>query len=565
MELLSPIPVETSAVTKDIVMRSEKLIAPALRRFGAAMLLAFAAAPPAAESAPEAAAPARVPRRSRARIQPYLEIAQVLSADLSGGETLTFTSLAAGIDGTIVRRRISVQASYRYQRNIEWSGNAGDSDMHSGLAAISVQAIPGALQLEAGAMATRTGGEGRALGVSPRDASAEVYAAYAGPSLSTHAGPVAVNASYRLGYVAVDDDGAINGPGGDFESSVSHSATASAGMAPGRLPVGWTVGAGYGRTEGEGDFDPDFEGAYIRGDVVVPVSPSLAVTAGVGYENIEASQRDVVRDVNGVPVAGPDGRPVVDPNAPRVLTYDLAGLIYDAGIIWRPTRRTELEARAGHRYGGTTFVGSLAHQFSPRSGMSLAVYDTVETFGNLLVSDLSSLPDNFEVDRDPLTGALNPCTFGEQPGQGRCFDRSLQSIRGTAFRMRGASLTFSGTRGLWNWGVGGGYSRRTYGRGNGPAGTTIVGSEDESFGVSGSLGRRLTRTSDLGLSAYASWFDSDVPGSGEVFSTGASANYSRTFIMDHLRLMAAVGLYHSDDGTADSNVASGLLGLRYSF
>ena len=558
--------------TELVVRRAARLGAPAWLACFASMTFAQPLPPPpasgvdfAAPPAEAAVAPASRVRTRRARVQPYLEVAQVVSADLDGGDTLTYTSLAAGVDGAIVRRRVSVSASYRYQRNIEWSGNAGDNDMHSGVAAISAQIVPNAVQFEAGAMATRTGGDGRAVGLTARDASVEVYGAYAGPSVSTHAGPVAINANYRLGYVAVDDDGVANGPVDGFESSVSHSATASAGMSPGELPVGWTVGAGYGRTEGEGDFDPDFQAAYVRGDVVVPVSPTLAVTAGVGYEDIEASQNDVVRDAAGAPVLGPDGRPVADPNAPRVLTYDLSGLIYDAGIIWRPTRRTELQARAGHRYGGTTFVGSLSHAFSPRSGMSLTVYDTVETFSNILINDLSSLPDGFQVQRDPLTGALNPCAFGTQPGQGACFDRSLQSIRGTAFRMRGASLTVSGTRGLWSWGAGAGYSRRTYGRGQGPAGVTVVGSEDESYGVSASLGRRLSRTSDMGLSAYASWFDSDIPGSDEVFSTGATANYSRTFIMDHVRLLAAVGLYHSDDGTLDSTVASGLLGLRYSF
>ena len=557
--------------TELVVRLAARLGAPALLACLASVAPAQSAPPPAsgvdfaAPPADAAAAPARPTRQRRARVQPYLEVAQVISADLSGGDTLTYTSLSAGVDGAIVRRRVSVAASYRYTRNIEWSGNAGDNDMHSGVAQISAQIVPNAVQFDAGAMATRTGGDGRAVGLTARDSSVEVYAAYAGPSLSTHAGPVAINASYRLGYVAVDDDGAANGPADSFESSVSHSATASAGMAPGELPFGWTVGAGYGRTEGEGEFDPDFQGAYVRGDVVVPVSPTLAVTAGVGYEDIEASQRDVVRDAGGAPVLGPNGRPVADPNAARVLTYDLSGLIYDAGIIWRPTRRTELQARAGHRYGGTTFVGSLSHTLSPRSGMSAVVYDTVETFGNILINDLSSLPDNFEIERDPLTGALNPCAFGTQPGQGACFDRSLQSIRGTAFRMRGASLTFSGTRGLWNWGAGAGYTRRTYGRGEGPAGVTVVGSQDQSYGVSASLGRRLSRTSDMGLSAYASWFDSDIPGSDQVFSTGATANYSRTFVMDHLRLLAAVGLYHSDDGTVDSTVASGLVGLRYNF
>jgi hypothetical protein len=519
---------------------------------------------PGAEALPPAE-PAAEPRRARTRIQPYLEIAQVVSYEIDSGDTLTYTSVAAGVDGRVQTRRMAVQLSYRYQRIIEWNDEVGDQDIHSGLAMANVQVVPGMLNFDAGALATRTAGEGRAIGVTDRDASVEIYSAYAGPTLSTRAGPVAVNAAYRLGYVAVDDDSLTGGPREDYDSAVTHSATASVGMAPGPLPVGWTVGAGYGRTDSSGEFDHEFEGAYMRGDVVVPVSSTLAVTAGVGYEDLEASQLDLARDANGVPILGPDGRPVADPTRPRVLTYDLSGIIYDAGIIWRPSARTELQARVGYRYGGETFMGSLSHQFSANTGMTAVVYDTVATFGSILVNDLSSLPDNFEIERDPLTGELLGCAFGADPGTGICLDRSLQSIRGNTFRLRGASLVFSGRGRLWSWGAGAGYSHRRYGRPADPAFDILGPNEDQSFGLYASLGRSLSRNSDIGLNVFASWFDTDEPDFDTVFSAGGTASYSRRMLLDRLRLMAALGLYHSDDGTLDSTVASGLLGLRYDF
>jgi hypothetical protein len=135
-------------------------------------------------------------------------------------------------------------------------------------------------------MATRTGGQGRAVGTTVFDPSVEVYSAYAGPTLSTHAGALAINAAYRLGYVAIDDDTPA-GAAADYGSAVAHSLTGSVGMAPGSLPVGWTIGAGYARTDNDGEFDSQFEGAYVRGDVVVPVGPTLALTAGIGYEDFE--------------------------------------------------------------------------------------------------------------------------------------------------------------------------------------------------------------------------------------------------------------------------------------
>ena len=50
-----------------------------------------------------------------------------------------------------------------------------------------------------------------------------------------------------------------------------------------------------------------------------------------------------------------------------------------------------------------------------------------------------------------------------------------------------------------------------------------------------------------------------------MFSTGGTASYSRSFLLDRLSFLAALGLYHTDDGTLDSTVASGLAGLRYTF
>jgi hypothetical protein len=108
---------------------------------------------------------------------PYLEVSQVVSAELDSGDVLTYTSVAAGVDAQIRTRRVTVSLGYRYQRNIEWEGDVGDTDIHSGVALVNAQIVPGRLQFDAGALATRTGGEGRALGVTDRDASVEVYSA----------------------------------------------------------------------------------------------------------------------------------------------------------------------------------------------------------------------------------------------------------------------------------------------------------------------------------------------------------------------------------------------------
>lgn len=560
-------------------MKTELALPRALCRLSLAIGLSLAAAsahaqdaPPADDAAPAAESqadeqaesrPSRRTQRARTEVSAYLEVAQVLSADLDGGETLTYTSVAAGVDGRVQTRRVTAQMSLRYERNIEWNDNVGDRDVVSGLAVVNAQIVPGVVQLDAGAMATRTGGDGRVFGVTNRDSAVDVYGAYAGPTLSTHAGPLAINASYRLGYVKVDDHRAGGALNSDFDSATAHSATASIGMAPGPLPFGWTVGAGYARENSGGRFRQRFEAMYVRGDVVVPIGSTFAVTAGVGYEDIEASQRDVLRDAGGVPVVGPGGGPVADPAAPRLLTYDLSGVSYDAGVIWRPSPRTELQARAGRRYGGTTVIGSLDHRFNEHQGLHVEVFDSVETFGNRLVSDIRGIGNNFDANRDPLTGGLSGCVFGAQGGSGGCFDRSLSAISGNSFRMRGGSLVFSGERGLWSYGVGAGYAHRRYNR---PAvtGFASFAGEDEVYSVYGQVARQLSRTSEINFDAFASWYDSDVA-ADNVTTLGATLSYNRSFLLDRLRLLAALGLYRTDDGVDATTNASALGGLRYTF
>jgi hypothetical protein len=197
--------------------------------------------------------------------------------------------------------------------------------------------------------------------------------------------------------------------------------------------------------------------------------------------------------------------------------------------------------------------------------MNAAVYDSVQTLGNLVINDLSTLPNDSQVSRDPLTGSLGGCVFGSDPGRGVCLSNSLQSVRSGTFRLRGASLVFSGERGLWSWGLGGGYAHRTYERPNDPAFLLLGADSDDSVTVSGSLSRRLSRTTEVALDVYASWFDTDAANFRSVTSTGATISYTRQMLLDRLRFLAAIGLYHTDTGTVDDTVLSGLVGLRYTF
>ena len=521
------------------------------------------------------AAPAQ---KGRTQVVPYLEVQQVLNADLNGGDVLTYTSLAAGVDARTSTRTVDAQVSYRYERRIAWEDDLGDEDVHTGLAAVRAELVPNTLTMNAGALATRARADGRGpiFGFGTVDGinQVDVYSVYAGPDFSSTSGRLDIAASYRLGYVKVDDHNLARFPllpGASvydrYDSSTNHTAKVSVGMAPGALPFGWTASAGYAR-EDVGRLDQRYEASFVRGDVLLPVSPTVALTAGAGYEKIEASQQDVVRGSNGVPILTPGGRLIADPSRPRLLAYDQTGFIWDAGVIWRPSRRTEVQARVGRRYDDTTYTGSVRHQINSAYAITGSVYDSVDSFGRIVVADLATVPTNFRVGRNPLNAGavgVGGCVFGNDPGTGTCLDDAFQAISTANFRNRGANILLSGGRGPWSVGLGASYSQRKYFQPDVLDGFALDRFTDESFTLSASLARQLSRTSGVAFEGYASWFDSGALGSDSVFGTGVSASYHRSFLFDRLQGQAAVGLYSTDNGLFDSRVAQALVGLRYSF
>jgi hypothetical protein len=117
---------------------------------------------------------------------------------------------------------------------------------------------------------------------------------------------------------------------------------------------------------------------------------------------------------------------------------------------------------------------------------------------------------------------------------------------------------------VWSYGIGAGYSNRRY---FAPPGATFVldGVTDQSFSLSGNVGRRLSRTSGYDIAGYAAWSDSGIAGADGAFSTGVTGTYYRRIFRDRLEAHAAGGIYTTQSGPFDSTVASVLFGLRYSF
>ncbi|KQS01426.1 hypothetical protein ASG11_17285 [Sphingomonas sp. Leaf357] len=510
---------------------------------------------------------------ARKSITPYIELGQVLTADLQSGDVLTYSTASAGVDATISTRNVEVQLSYNYQHNFSWDKRYGDDDLHSGLARASVKVAPG-VSIDGGALATRARSDIRgaapAVPVGRQDNVTQLYSAYVGPTVATEVGPASLNASYRFGYTKVEAPGATGvAPGSprldNFDDSKTHLATASIGIGSGHgLPVGVTVSGQYERDDAS-QLKQRYEGKFGRGDVVVPVLPTLALTAGAGYEKIEVSQKDPALDgATGQPVVDANGRFVTNEASPRRIAYETDGLIYDAGLVWKPSPRTTLQARVGKRYGGMTYTGSLSYAASRSIGIQIAVYDSVDTFGRQLRDGIAALPSSFIDQRDAFSQQFSGCTFGQSNiAAGSCLNGVLQSISTASYRARGVDAVLSANRGPLSFGVGAGYAnRKLYAPGG--VGYTVYGVTDQSYYGQAYVSAHLDRNSGINGNLFVNYYESGLSNAPAVFSTGATASYYRNF--GRVGTTLSAGLYNfSQDGFEDQTSGQAQVGVRYSF
>ena len=506
----------------------------------------------------------------RLAVQPYIEASQILTAQLSpGDDVVTYTQLAAGVDASINGRRSAGTVSLRYERNFGW-GNASDSDTITGIARGSFEVVPRTVTLEAGALAARTSVDGSGANVftgqNNADFTTQTYSAYAGPRVQTRVDDVEVTGQYLIGYTRVESPDVVtaNGNAVDvFDESVSQQAQARAGFAPGTyLPIGVGVGAGYFREDID-TLDQRVIDANVRADVTVPITPTFAVVGGVGYEDVEVSSRDAVRNANGVPILGPDGRIVTDEASPRVIAFESTGLIWDVGVMWRPSRRTSLQAGYGRRYDSDTFYGSFSFAPNPNTNLSIGAFDGIRGFGGRLTNSLASLPTDFDVVRDPITGAVVGCVNAVTGGS--CLDGLLGSIRSSVFRSRGVAGNFSRRVGRYTAAISAGYEQREF---IGAPGTVLAaanGVTDENYYAAGTVGGEIGRRGTFTVATYANWFEGGF-GANDLFGLGSSASYSHAFTQSLSgRAAVAVNYLDSDFTTEDLKTASALVGLRYGF
>ncbi len=506
-------------------------------------------------------------------IAPYIELGQVLTADLNrGGDVLTYSTLAAGVDASLQGRRVEGQVSYRYEHRFTYDRRQTDSDVHSGLARVAVKVAPG-FGFDAGAVATRARSDirGAAPGVlvgNVRNIS-QIYSVYGGPTVGTHVGPVGVSGSYRYGYTKAQAPGATGVTPGQpaldvFDSSQSQIAQASLNLKSGTvLPIGITVSGAWERDDAS-QLGQRYEGKYGRGDVTVPIAPTLALLGGVGYENIKISQRDALLDAAGQPIADRNGRFQSAPGAARRIAYQFDGIYYDAGVMWRPSSRTQVEARVGQRYGSTSVTGSISYQPTSAVALRVGVYDGIQTFGRQIQSSIAATPTSFVANQNALGNDFNGCVFGGQGGAaGNCLNSALQSISTSAYRSRGVDAIVSVNRGPLTFGVGGGYANRRFVT---PVGNRLAlsGLSDQSYYIQAFAALALDSRTSVDANVFGNYYNSGIAGAPKVYGIGATGGISRRF--GKLSARASAGIYTFGQDRAETAVSvQALLGARYTF
>jgi len=551
-------------------------------RFACALIALAVPAVAAAQDAPQRPTDSQAGRDSRGsslnrtHVTPYIEAAQVLTQEIEPGDDfVTYTQVAAGIDALVVGNHSAASVSLRYERRIGWEDSDNvDGDTISGVARASIALVPREVTIEAGGLAAQTRVEGNGAAsiggfAGNDDYTSQVYAGYIGPSVHAMAGDVEIEGHYRFGYTRVEEpDAFVLAPGTVpvdlLDESTIHAAFLRLGVAPrtSGLPVGFGLGGGW-TEQNISNLDQRVRDRYVRGDVTVPLGPTFAVVGGVGYEDVEVSSRDAQRDVNGDPIIGPDGRFVTDHSVPRQIAYQTDGLIWDVGVMWRPSRRTSLEAYFGERYGSESFHGSFSYQPNTHESHYAVVYDNVTSFGGTLVNTVAGLPSQFNAFRNPITGQIGGCVASLQGGS--CIGGSISNLNAAVFRNRGVAYSYSADLGRTQVGTGVGYDRRKF---IGAAGTVLGATNDvvdESIWLAIYSSTQLDSRSSLTANANANWFESGLAPSDDILGYSASLAYNRDLIRG-LSATAAVAF----DGVTRENLedfmaASALVGLRYSF
>lgn len=517
--------------------------------------------------------------KRRLAIRPYIEAAQVVQANLGSrsglaynDDVVTYSTIAAGADATINGRNNQGVISARYERRFTWNRKS-NTDGVTGIARMSSSIVPNALRVDYGGFANRTyvSETGAAFGTSAvgADSLTQVYSLYAGPTLATQKGDVAMTAHYHAGYTSLNSQGNVTANGATagvdrLDHSTVQEGRLAIGNRPGEgLPVGLGADAGIYQ-EDVSNLTQRVSDKHVRGSITIPVTEDVSLVGGAGYEHVRVSARNAKYDSAGNVIVDSNGRFVTDYSTGRQIAFDTEGLIWDAGVVWRPSRRTNVEFHVGDRYGRFGGYGFINYQPDDHSSFNLVVYQGVTGFGGALTNSLFNLPTQFSTVRDAITGNLSSCVAAATSGN--CLAGSIGSVNSTVYRGNGFSAGYSFDHSRLRGGIGFGYERRQYITAPNTILANINGKVDQYYWVSTYLGYHVTPRSTFGATLDGYKYVSGInTAQGDINAVRAVALY-QYYLSRHLTTTASLAMDGiTREKAADLWSASAALGMRYTF
>lgn len=466
-----------------------------------------------------AAAAAPFPAASEVRFEPSLETRLVTSYNSNSNSEIRLWNelspqLAAGID----TRRIDFDLRYRYSHRIPISGELINDARHSGEGLLRTELLRDLLFLDAQGAATVLN-TGFAGGVDREGDNANQQQTFSGsvqPALRRRFGRILVNLRYSYGFLEVDGRAPSLRVGGPFTPNQSliqgasdtrnQSASASIGNAGRSDRLRWRLSGEYQRDNID-QLDQRFRSKRVVADAEYSLSRSIGLIVMGGYEDIRDVQDSILLDATGFPILDPAGLLQSDPARPTIVNFETSGPTFEGGVRLSPSRRTNLIARAGRRYGDFTASGSLDVELARGLQIYASYQESINNFGRLFTTLFT----------DPVSGVVTPissfagsgggrtplgsttCAFGLDPATGSCLFNLTQVSANASFKDRTAAVTLARTgdsdeadgnaRSGLEGSVSAFYTKRSY-LGDQPPGLpasanpfSLAGSTDISFGA----------------------------------------------------------------------------------
>ena len=509
-------------------------------------------------------------------IHPYIEVSQdVDSFYAPTSSELTYTDLVAGAEVTINGRNNQGTISARVDERLGY-GTVANSTGVNGVASLSSAILPNTLRIDYGAYANETT-------VTPDGATfantsvtvgqrQQIYALYAGPTLTTHLGDdIGITGHYRIGYTNIGETGynqqnTLLNSIDVFGHSVVQDGRLSAGVRPGQLGwIGFNIIGGY-YNEKVSNLDQVLTSEYARGEAIIPVTSELAIVGGGGYEKILVTSHDALRNSSlpgDPPILDANGRYITDYSSPLYTAMNVVDPIWDVGIEWRPSRRTNLEVHFGHRYGEFTGYGSFTYMPSPRQNFSIVYYNNLGGFGGDLNNTLSNLSSQFETVRDGITGNISSCL--STSASGGCLGGVLGSANSAFGLAHGATIGYDLHWGSFDFGVGVGYDIHRYITAAETIDARINGKADSYYWIDTFLGARINEKSQFQTTLNLYKYDSGLVLNSNETSLRVVSIY-QYFPSKHLSFNASLAL-NASFNQAQANLWSSTLsmGVRYTF